>query len=337
MYGRQANQVISFAVEFRTIVELPPSCIILGVRSRAVLVGSCFAGHIGQRLADAMPEGRCAVNPSGVVYNPESVASAVEMMMDGTEPLNDKYFTAADGSWRNWLCSGEYSAETEAGCRRKIEENFNHHAAVLAKADVLFLTFSTDHGYYHHEGGLVVANCHKMPQRLFDERAIPYEQMLRKWDDLLGRIECRWPGMKVVFTVSPYRYRKYGLTESQSSKAKLRVLIDSLIERHSSAAYFPAYEILVDELRDYRFYAPDMLHPSEQAVDYVWERFKEWAFSEELADFARDKSLIVRDANHRLLHPDSVEARQFEQKRRERLVAFQRKWGEAAGLPLADV
>lgn len=323
-----ANLIRSIAVEFRTVVELPPRFISLTIGNKAVLVGSCFASHIGERLAKALPSGHCAVNPSGVVYNPESVAVAVEMLMDGTGTLSGKYFTAADGSWRNWLCSGEYAAPTENDCRQGIENSFKRQAAVMAEADVLFITLSTDHGYYLKEGGFVVANCHKMPQRLFCERPIPFEQMLRRWDDLLGRIEAWRPEMKVVFTLSPYRYRKYGLTESQSAKAKLRFLIDTLIEQHTQAAYFPAFEILVDELRDYRFYAPDMLHPSEQAVDYVWERFREWAFTARLEEFSNDKALILRDASHRLLHPDSPEALRFEQKRRQREEAFRKKWGE---------
>ena len=275
-----------------------------------------------------MPSGHCAVNPSGVVYNPESVAVAVEMMMDGTEPLSGKYFIAADGSWRNWLCSGEYAAPTEESCRHCIEQSFKRGAAVMAGANVLFITLSTDHGYYLNEGCFVVANCHKMPQRMYSERPIPFEQMLQRWNGLLDKIETWNPGMKVVFTISPYRYRKYGLTENQSSKAKLRFLIDTLLERHRQAVYFPAYEILIDELRDYRFYAPDMLHPSEQAVNYVWERFREWAFTVELQEFSTDKALILRDSSHRLLHPDSPDAIRFEQKRLQRVEAFRKKWGE---------
>ena len=150
------------------------------------------------------------------------------------------------------------------------------------------------------------------------------EEIVSSWQALLSRLPER---MKVVFTVSPYRYAKYGMHGNRLSKATLLLAVDALCRADDRCLYFPAYEIVLDELRDYRFYAPDMLHVSEQGIDYVWERFRTWAFTEEMTTFAREWADIQKALAHRPLHPDSEAFRRFETATKERLRQFEARWG----------
>ena len=165
--------------------------------------------------------------------------------------------------------------------------------------------------------------------------SLTYCGVMRTWltpvgmvlsDTLTRLFALRGDDLKVVFTLSPYRYRKYGMVENARVKARLLLLIDALCRRFEGAAYFPAYEIVTDELRDYRFYKEDMLHPSDQAVGYVWERFREWTFTPEMDEFAREWQSIARASAHRPLHPESEEHKRFVQTMESRRQLFRQKW-----------
>lgn len=319
-------------MEFRTIVNLPSEVLKLTPASHVVLAGSCFTEHIGRRMSDALPKGHVVINPNGVLYNPGSVFTALYYLLHPEQPLpEESYFEGRDGLWRNWFFSGDFAAETLEECRQRIEESQEVARKVLFQADALFLTLSTDHCYFLHPDcprESLVANCHKMPSRLFSEAILPFPAIVEEGNELLALLGDRCPRLQVIFTLSPYRYRKYGLHESQVSKARLMHAIDELCRQNDNACYFPTYEILNDELRDYRFYAPDMVHPSEQATDYVWERFREWAFTPQLEEYAHEKAALIRDFAHRPIHPTSGAAQLFLLQREKRKAAFLQKWGE---------
>ena len=318
-------------MDFRTIVKLPEERLQLTPASKVLLIGSCFTDHIGRYMTDALPRGAVDVNPNGVLYNPGSIFTALNLLLDSSSSLEESsFFEGRDGMWRNWLYAGEFAANTIEGCWNKIQERRLQAMQLLNEANALFITLSTDHCYYLQPDCArtsLVANCHKEPSKRFTEAALPFTEILKEGNALLEQIHQRLPHLKVVFTVSPYRYRKYGLHESQVSKARLMHAIDELCASHDNAIYFPAYEIIIDELRDYRFYNADMLHPSEQAVAYVWERFQEWAFTPELQEYADEKAALIRDFDHRPLHPDSEAARQFFEKREQKREKFIKKWG----------
>lgn len=317
-------------MEFRTIVNLPEKRLQLTPSSKVLLLGSCFTEHIGQHMTEALPSGHADSNPYGILYNPGSIFTALQDLIFPEIPLpDDTFFAGKDGWWHNWRCSGDLSAANREECEARITKRRQAGAQLLRDADALFITFSTDHCYYllpDCRRSSLVANCHKEPSRRFTEADFPFSALLEEGRALLRQLQESLPKLTVVFTLSPYRYRKYGLHESQLSKARLLHAIDLLCQEQCNALYFPAYEIVVDELRDYRFYAPDMLHPSEQATDYVWERFREWAFSPQLQAFAQEKAALVRDFKHRPLHPESEAAARFLQQREARKQAFLEKW-----------
>lgn len=181
----------------------------------------------------------------------------------------------------------------------------------------------------------MAGNCHKEPAADFSEWEMTVEDILRGWQPLVERLAQAAPRLRVVFTVSPYRYVRYGLHGSQLGKAALLLAADRLCRTSGRCLYFPAYEIVVDELRDYRFYERDMLHPSAVAVDYVWEQLRRWSFTPELERYCDEWQAVRRDLEHRSLHPGSAEDARFRERTRLRAEAFERKWGPAVPPPPA--
>lgn len=314
-----------------TPVALPSTAIRLTPQSVVMCAGSCFADHMGERLRQSLPPQAVCVNPSGVLYNPISLSLSLDAWMQPSRTLLDEgMFQAGDRQFRHWLFSTRFEAATPELLRPIIKEAHQQAHSHLLRSQVLFITFSTDHVFFLQtpDGNeLPVANCHKMPSRLFSEQVVSGQAMLERWQHTLRQLHVICPQLHVVFTLSPYRYVKHGLHQNALSKARLLLLIDALCETFPFVEYFPAYEIITDELRDYRFYAPDMLHPSEQAVDYVWERFRTHYFTPALSEFAHEQAQLLRDESHRPLHPESETYRLFQLRCQERRIAFEQKWG----------
>lgn len=280
-----------------TPVALPPSPLTLMPGDGLVTLGSCFAQGVGERLQRLMGEENAEVNPFGVLYNPLSVAGAVSALLRG-EPQDDKIFLGRDGLWHSWLHSSHFSAATREACREGIARRLSIASERLKRARLLVCTFGTTRCYELLDGTLVT-NCHKEPASTFREREPSEAEMLATWRETLTALRHVNPSIVVCLTVSPYRYRKYGYHESQLQKARLLLLSDALCRDVPGVCYFPAYEILLDELRDYRFYAPDMLHPSEQAADIIAARFTRWTFSEELLAEGEVRLREWRRSQHR--------------------------------------
>ena len=317
-------------MQFSTPVSLSDFSFRLNPASGGVVIGSCFAEYIGERLQKTLSKGQVVVNPFGVQYNPMSIAIALNDLMR-EEPLEDKYyFEGRDDLWHSWMHSGAFSASTREACVEMVEAAREEATTMLRKADFLMVTFGTSRVYRHLEGGGLVSNCHKEPAAIFREEDVSFLELERVWRGLHRALHGFNPHLQIVFTVSPYRYAKYGMHASQVSKAKLLLLIDALQSRLDNIHYFPAYEIVLDELRDYRFFKADMLHPNEQAIDYVWERWQEVAFTPELHAFASERQALQRDLAHRPLHPDSEAHRKFTENLRHRLEVFEQKWGVSA-------
>ncbi len=290
-------------MEFRTQVAIQEPPFRIEPCEEILFVGSCFADAIGQRFREeAFP---VTVNPYGVMYNPASILHTVE----------------------KW----------------KVErEKWKEHTPNMA-----FLTLGTNHVYRLKETGEIVDNCEKRPAALFQEELLSVDQCadyLRQAIDLLRSVN---PDIHVVLTVSPIRYRKYGYHESQLSKATLLLAIEQLVATTSagsltdgqsvalripagSVTYFPAYELILDELRDYRFYAADMLHPSAQAVEYIWERLVDSYFSPAAKDYLAEWRPLKQALAHKPFNPDSAEYRAFHEQTLSKLAEFKKKYPHLA-------
>ena len=290
-------------MEFRTQVAIQEPPFHIEPCEEILFVGSCFADAIGQRFREeAFP---VTVNPYGVMYNPASILHTVE----------------------KW----------------KVErEKWKEHTPNMA-----FLTLGTNHVYRLKETGEIVDNCEKRPAALFQEELLSVDQCadyLRQAIDLLRSVN---PDIHVVLTVSPIRYRKHGYHESQLSKATLLLAIEQLVATTpagsltdgqsvalripaGSVTYFPAYELILDELRDYRFYAADMLHPSAQAVEYIWERLVDSYFSPAAKDYLAEWRPLKQALAHKPFNPDSAEYRAFHEQTLSKLAEFKKKYPHLA-------
>lgn len=315
-------------MDFRIKTELPAEGPRLRPESRLMLLGSCFAENVGRRMAGAGM--RAEVNPFGVLYNPESLRLALTALLDGL-PGDDVFFEGRDGLWHSWLHSGAFSAPTREACRRVVAERLDAAARALRQTDVLFVTFGTA-DVYTLADGRPVANCHREPPATFGLRRLTVDETVAAWIPLLARLREANGKLQVVMTVSPYRYAKLGLHGSQLTKAVLLLATDEICRQAGECFYFPAYEIVTDELRDYRFYDRDMLHPSAQAVDYVWERLAGWCFEPSLLSFMAEREALDRDLSHRPLHPGSAAHLQFLRAASARLerLAENRPWLDLA-------
>ncbi len=295
---------LQIVMEFRTKVDLPFKKITLTPRNRVLLLGSCFSDEIGRRLAAEMDEGCVLINPFGTLYNPTSILQALRALQTNRLP-EGHLFKGRDGRWRSWAFGGKWAADTQAECEAKTRQALQQAVAFWQQADTVFITFGTNHVYHLKADGRSVANCHKELSSAFEERLLSVEDVVEAWQTFFRALPSATP-RRFVFTLSPYRYIKYGLHADKLSKATLLLAIDRLCSPANGDAplaapcfYFPSYEIVNDELRDYRFYAPDMQHPSEQTADYIWERLKEWSFAPADFDRMHQNLKVFKAALHR--------------------------------------
>lgn len=298
-------------MEFRILADLPSNDTLrLNKSSYVALLGSCFAEGIGQRLTDALPDGHTLVNPFGVIYNPLSICRCLNFLLDlpssadklsCATSLLPYIFEGRDGLWHSWLHTSHFSASTREDCLEKIVPQLISARNFFERTDLLCLTWGTSYIYELMEDGLVVTNCHKEPARTFTRRRTTIEEITMATINLIGRFRKLHPSLSVLLTVSPYRYAGSGIHKSTLSKSILHLAAERICDELPYVYYFPAYEIVIDELRDYRFFEADMLHPSAVATDYVWERFCSWCFTPDLEHFAADKLKLLRQARHRPL------------------------------------
>ena len=260
-------------MKLQTIVDIQPSGWQIGYEDKILLVGSCFSDSIGQMMAQRGLQVTC--NPFGTLYNPVSIAQA--MLMTGIPPLVE-----SDGLWHSMAHHGSFSRATEEETRKAVGNSIETMQRALEDATVVIVTFGTAWVYAMKDPveslgpgiSSVVGNCHKLPPERFTRRRLSSDEIEALWLPLIAR----YPDKHWLFTVSPIRHIKDGLHENQLSKATLLMAVEQLVNGSRSngkCTYFPSYEIMMDELRDYRFYAEDLVHPSPVAIQYIWERFTE--------------------------------------------------------------
>ena len=297
-----------------THVEIPAFDTSITYHSRLLLMGSCFAGHIG----DALLQRRfnAVVNPFGVVYNPLSLAQSLWRLQSG-KPFTADEVIENGTLYTTFFHHSSFSHPCRDVFLAQANEALQKGAAALAAADVVVVSLGTARVYYDKETAQPVNNCHKFPAARFRQAMLTVDEIIEALWPLIEPSNSRW-----ILTVSPIRHWKDGAHGNQLSKATLLLAAEKLQQLTEKVTCFPAYELMMDELRDYRFYAEDMLHPSTQAVRYIWERFAEAAFSEDTKKMMREVEKIIAAQNHRPLHPESVACRQFKEKLAQQIAEF---------------
>lgn len=295
-------------MDFRTKVALPTGECELSHSGPLMLWGSCFAENIGKRLTDS--KFACDVNPFGVLYNPLSISKAIRILLEEKEYTPSKLQYAGD-KWISLMHHSAFSSASQAECLSSINSRFIAGAENLRQAQWIIFTWGSAWVYEWRETGEIVGNCHKLPDRCFNRRSLKVEEIIEDYRSLFAEIRRVNANFQVLFTVSPIRHAKDGFHGNQISKSILLMAADQLCSEFPFCHYFPSYEIMMDELRDYRFYADDMLHPSAVAVDYIWECFSRCYFTEETMSLIKEWSGIRKGLEHRPSDPDAEAYRRF--------------------------
>ena len=303
-----------------TSVDIAPSPKKIAYNDKILLLGSCFADNIGTKFGEYYFQ--TTVNPYGTLYNPASIAKAISGIGNG---VSDIGFVEHNGLWHSLSHHGSFSLADKEDLVRACEQSRVQLREALQQASIMIITFGTAWVYEYEDK--VVANCHKLPANRFVRRRMTVDEIVEIWQPILAAM----PDKHWIFTVSPIRHVKDGLHENQISKAILLQAVDRLTAKQLDSpigglSYFPSYEIMLDELRDYRFYAEDMVHPSAVAVDYIWQRFVDTYMTADTQNEMRTLHQLWRDRHHRFLHPDSPEAQQFAAHIKTRLQQLQPRY-----------
>jgi len=293
---------------FQTKIDIPVSDIKISYKDSIMTLGSCFAENIGNKLETVFFE--TDINPFGVLYNPVSVKNSLELLIQNKSFSSEEIFENKS-LWQSFAHSSLFNGLSEVECLNNINTRLISSAGFFQKTNVLLITFGTAWVFEEKKSGRVVSNCHKLPSGDFERRRLTVNEIVSDYNELIVTLQKLCPALNIIFSVSPIRHWKDGAHENNISKSILLMAIDELQKQHKQVHYFPAYEILLDELRDYRFYAPDMLHPSEVAVDYIWSRFSETYFSDRTLQLKKRIEQIVADRAHRPYQPNSAEFKKF--------------------------
>ena len=283
-------------MKFRTEIEIATLAEGIDHTQRVFALGSCFAESISERLAKA--KFSVTTNPFGVLFNPLSIANAIERL-DDTRAFGVCDIKAGGENFFSFDAHSSLDGKTQTEVFANLNRAVAQGSKALHDADWVILTFGT--AWIYEKEGRVVANCHKQPAKEFERRRLSVAEIVERYDALFEGV---LRDKKVVLTVSPVRHIGDGLQENSVSKATLRLAVEELVAKFENAYYFPSYEILIDDLRDYRYYGEDLAHPSKVAVDYVWERFCEAVLTPKTQAKLPQIEQIVAASEHRPFNPE---------------------------------
>lgn len=307
-------------MNFTTPIPIPNTKNPIDYNSKLVLLGSCFAENIGDKL-EYYKFGN-TVNPFGIIFNPVSIEKLIERVVNKIE------FTEKDLFFHNerWHCF-EVHSDLSHENKEQILENLNQILKStnqqLIQSTHIIITYGTSWVYRNKASNAIVANCHKVPQTHFEKQILSVSTIENTIKNTLDLIQKMNPNCHLIFTISPVRHIKDGFVENQLSKAHLITAINQIIQ---SAIYFPSYEIMMDELRDYRFYTEDMIHPNQIAIDYIWERFTNTNISEENHLIMKEVETIQKGLAHRPFNPNSQSHKQFLSKLQDKIALIQKQF-----------
>lgn len=292
---------------FSTTVQVPDYPFQIEHNHRIISIGSCFSNNVAKYFR----RGGFSIyeNPLGIVYNPCSIRLAMQWICSGELFEKQNLFFHLE-QWHSYFHHSDFSAEQIDCCLQKINSHLLEGYAFLRQADFLILTLGSAQVYFHKEIGEVVNNCHKLPMRQFSSRMLSINEVKHELNEGIAYIHNVNPNIKVLLTVSPVRHGKNNFHENNLSKATLLLAAEDVVRENESVFYFPSYEIVMDELRDYRFYAEDMLHPSALAVNYVWEKFSKACFSEKTLQRIQEENKLRNMKEHRARNSNSEAYRQ---------------------------
>lgn len=271
-------------------------------KDRIMLLGSCFTENIGNKLSINGFE--TLINPFGILYNPFSICSSLNRIID-LKFLISEDLVKVNEFWYSYEHHGVFRDENRDNLLQTINLNITKANIFLKETNWLIITLGTAWIFFLKENNKILGNCHKLNPQLIDKRLLTVDEIVENTNLTINKIRKINPNIKIILTVSPIRHWKQGYRENLISKSTLHLAIDQICKSITYCSYFPAYEIVMDELRDYRFYKADMLHPSEIAVDYIWEKFATHLFSDSTINLCKDYSRLYSMKQHKAFNPES--------------------------------
>ena len=293
-------------MEFRTMIHPREGEHFMRHRDKMLLMGSCFSDNIGAKLKDAMLN--VIVNPFGTIFNPLSIAGGVDKIIDNVTIAGAELFMSG-GVWNSYDFHSRFSMANKDAALKRMNESISEAHEHLKVCNTLVLTLGTAVVYRRRDTGEVVTNCHKVPQQEFTRRLANVEEITEALTRAVQRLHEFNPSLRILFTVSPIRHIADGLEMNSLSKAVLRVAINNVVRQFKEfVQYFPAFEIVMDDLRDYRFYSADMVHPSETAIEYIWQTFQATYFDDRSTQAIARCERVSKRLKHRPMsnNPDVV-------------------------------
>ncbi len=318
-------------MDFRTEINIPPSVHRISYDSRILFMGSCFAENIGSMMKEL--QFRVDLNPFGVNYNPSSLSRNLWTLISGKR-YTKKDLHKANEKWFSFDHHSQFSAGDPDTCLDQINRRIRFSSDGLQQTDFLLLTWGTAWVYVLKESATVVSNCHKLPADRFSRHLLTINQVVDTYTKLFAGLRSKLPELKVILTVSPVRHWKDGPVMNSVSKSTLLMAAYRLTELFSYCEYFPAYEIAMDDLRDYRFYSGDLVHPNQQMIQYIWEKFSAAYFDESTLRLMAEIGKLAAAKSHRPFDPGSAQYMDFCKKQLEKVNQLMKDY---PGLDLEDL
>ena len=306
-------------MDFTTKVNIPKSPFDITHKDKLLLLGSCFTENIGHFLNNH--QFKIAVNPSGIIYNPVSIFNSLQKVIDKCF-YNENDLLQHQELYISLDHHGCFSSTDKQKVIGNINAKIEQSSNIFNDSKYIIITFGTSFVYHHKEQNKIVANCHKIPNTQFEKRLLTINEIVESFKNIHSKLKDK----KILFTVSPVRHWRDGAMENQRSKSILIESIHQIIEQHDNCFYFPAYEIVMDELRDYRFYTEDMLHPNVVAVKYIWQRFVETYFNDETKNINKKLEKLNLLLQHKVKHENTLEEENFNQQKIKMIADFKNEY-----------
>ncbi|MFN8240628.1 MAG: GSCFA domain-containing protein [Bacteroidales bacterium] len=283
-------------MEFRTTFEIKQPGSTITYKTPVLFLGSCFASEIGK----IMLEGKMNVliNPPGTLFNPSSISAHLRDLLNNTV-YKTSDLILHDGHYLSLNHYTSFTSDDSEDLLARINSTTVRARSFLQNASFLFITFGTARAYRYNDTGSIVSNCHRIPASKFSNELLDVEAIVSDWKDLLEKLALQYPSLDVIFTVSPVRHLRDGVHANQVSKSILFLAIEKLLELFPRSRYFPAYELLMDDLRDYRFYGDDLVHPSDKAVEYIWDAFSSAYLDKQTLNLWKEVRKVKLATRHR--------------------------------------
>ena len=309
-------------MELQTRIALTPSDNPIDYQSKLVLLGSCFVENVGAKL-DYF-KFQQTQNPFGILFHPLAIENLVQRAIEEKTYQQEEIFEQ-DGIWRCFDAHSDLRSDNPEALLHLLNQCLKDTKKWLETSSHIIITLGTAWVYKYNSSGKTVANCHKVPQKQFTKRLLSVTEIEASLDQMVKLIQKVNPKAQIIFTISPVRHLKDGFIENQRSKAQLITALHQIINGHN-VPYFPSYEIMMDELRDYRFYGTDMVHPNQLAVDYIWERFRSAWISQNAYPVIDEVDAVQKGLLHRPFNPDSEAHQKFKTSLSNKITYLQERY-----------